>query len=320
MPSAEQLGRLATETGFRANTLEKVMRLLEVLADLRRHPLLSRVLLLKGGTALNLGFGTPQRLSVDLDFNYIGALDRERANAERPQVEESLERILRSQGYRVQWSAEEHAGRKCFAGYRNHLGDADRIEVDVSYLYREPLLPAEERKLWSPDRSDAAVAHTVSAVELIVGKMIALLDRRALRDLFDVARVPVVASHVLQASMFRGIFIAVSATLPHPLHAYASRRSQSADTGQLEQQLAPMLIAGAVASPEDLASEAWDVMAPFLELSDQEREFVDLVQVGRLTPGLILAEYPDVMERVVRNPAIQWKIQNAARHAGKRRR
>lgn len=50
--SAEHILRLATETGFRAETLEKVIRLGELAADIGRHPLLSGVLALKGGTVL----------------------------------------------------------------------------------------------------------------------------------------------------------------------------------------------------------------------------------------------------------------------------
>jgi hypothetical protein len=47
--SAEHIQGLAAETGFRAETLEKVIRLGELAADIGRHPLLSRVLALKGG-------------------------------------------------------------------------------------------------------------------------------------------------------------------------------------------------------------------------------------------------------------------------------
>jgi hypothetical protein len=48
------------------------------------------VLALKGGTALNLMFGSPARLSVDLDFNYIGQEDREGMQADRPEVERAI--------------------------------------------------------------------------------------------------------------------------------------------------------------------------------------------------------------------------------------
>jgi len=71
--SESYLTQLALETGFEKETLEKVIRLGEILADVARHPFLSSVLALKGGTALNLCFGEPKRLSVDLDFNYVGS-------------------------------------------------------------------------------------------------------------------------------------------------------------------------------------------------------------------------------------------------------
>jgi len=68
--SLEYLERCAGETGFQVASLEKVTRLGELAGDIARHAFLAEVLALKGGTALNLAFGAPSRLSVDLDFNY----------------------------------------------------------------------------------------------------------------------------------------------------------------------------------------------------------------------------------------------------------
>lgn len=88
--SAEYLNGLAADTGFRPETLEKVIRPGELAADVGRHPLLSRVVALKGGTALNLFFGSPVRLFGDLDFNYIGHEDRARTQADQPEVERAV--------------------------------------------------------------------------------------------------------------------------------------------------------------------------------------------------------------------------------------
>jgi hypothetical protein len=144
------LERMSVETGFRLGTLEKVLRLDEFLVDVRRHPLLSRVLVLKGGTPLNLGFGPPARLSVDVDFNYVGALEREAMLAARPEVERALETIAGAQGYALQRSADAHAGRKLYLGYRNVNGGADRIEVDVNYLHRLCILEPVTSLIWRP--------------------------------------------------------------------------------------------------------------------------------------------------------------------------
>lgn len=114
--SRELILRLAAETGFAPETLEKVVRLGEFTADVGRHPLLSRVLVLKGGTALNLFFGAPRRLSVDLDFNYVGQVDRDAMLAERPEVERAVVAIATARTYRVQHSKPEHAGGKIHLG------------------------------------------------------------------------------------------------------------------------------------------------------------------------------------------------------------
>lgn len=66
IPTLEDLRRLAADTGFRAEILEKVVRLLSMLSGIRAHPFLSRRVALKGGTALNLFYFDLPRLSVDM--------------------------------------------------------------------------------------------------------------------------------------------------------------------------------------------------------------------------------------------------------------
>ena len=73
-PSAQTLQRLADDTGHQPGTLEKVLRLLDLLQEIARDRILSDRLVLKGGTALNLFQLGLDRLSVDIDLNYVGAL------------------------------------------------------------------------------------------------------------------------------------------------------------------------------------------------------------------------------------------------------
>jgi len=80
---AVYLQRISHETGFDAVNLEKVLRLKRLLIEFHSHPFLKDRLVLKGGTALNLFYLELSRLSVDIDLNYIGALDRERMLQER---------------------------------------------------------------------------------------------------------------------------------------------------------------------------------------------------------------------------------------------
>jgi predicted nucleotidyltransferase component of viral defense system len=139
-------------------------------ADISRHPYLSRALALKGGAALNLCFGSPRRLSVDLDFNYIAELDLARMLEERPRVEKALEELGQRQGYRVQRSADQHAGRKIFFSYRSLNGSPERVEVDLNFLFRLPLTEVSQASMWQPGDVGPPTVTVVGLEELCAGK------------------------------------------------------------------------------------------------------------------------------------------------------
>lgn len=116
--SADYLVRLAGASGFRSDTLEKVLRLGRVLDQIARHSFLGDRLALKGGTALNLFFGArAPRLSVDLDFNYVRPVERDEMLREKEDIERTLGLVAGGDGYRLQWGAQEHAGRKTYLLY-----------------------------------------------------------------------------------------------------------------------------------------------------------------------------------------------------------
>src|SRR6201999_1559353 len=121
-PSAETLQRIASETGLPAPTLEKVLRLLDLLQAIAGDPVLRTRVALKGGTALNVFHLALDRLSVDIDLNYIGALAREAMEADRPAVQAALQALLAAQGYQVTRQPEDHAGGKWVARFGSGLG------------------------------------------------------------------------------------------------------------------------------------------------------------------------------------------------------
>jgi sRNA-binding protein len=75
---------------------------------------------------------------VDLDYNYVGHVERERMLEDRPRVEEAVAEVARRRGYAVQKSADAFAGRKLYLRYRSVLGQPERIEVESPGSRREP--------------------------------------------------------------------------------------------------------------------------------------------------------------------------------------
>lgn len=296
-------------------TLEKVARLGELAADVGRHPFLGSVLALKGGTALNLCFGAPSRLSVDLDFNYIGHLDRERMLADRPEVEGAIEQLAQRQGYTVQRSADAFAGRKLYLSYTSVLGQAERVEVDLNFLFRSPLVGTESREMWQPGDLERPRVRLVSLDELCVGKLLALVDRGAPRDAWDVGRLPLIADEVLTSKLFRARFIALSAILARPLLSYDQGRLEERVTDDaITTQLVPVLAGGEEPRAIALIEHAWGVVGPFLSLEPEEREYVTAIAGGELRADLLFPNEPELARRLAEHPAIQWKLLNVRRH------
>lgn len=315
--SAEHIAGLATETGFRPETLEKVIRLGEFAADVGRHPLLSRVLALKGGTALNLMFGAPARLSVDLDYNYIGQEDRTGMQSDRPEVERAIVIIGEGQGCRVQQSRDAHAGRKIYISYTSSAGTRDRIEVDLNFLFRIPLGEVTTRPLWQPPGVACPDVRVVPLEELFAGKLRATLDRAMPRDLFDTVRLPGYGAGLWDSQRLRRVHVALAATLPRPLYQYGQDRFERVTDRSIEQQLVPMLHADEQPVASELKAQAWSVMKPLVTLDEAEREYIDRVHAGELSPELLFPDDEKMANRLARHPALLWKIENVRRHLSK---
>jgi len=309
--SLEFLERCSAESGYQVSSLEKVVRLGEIAADIVRHPFLGEALVLKGGSALNLCYGSPSRLSVDLDYNYIAHVERERTLADRPRVEDALVDLAKRHKYQVQKSANAFAGRKIFLRYRSVAGQEERIEVDLNFLFRLPISRAQKLSIWQPGGLDKPFVWVVGLPELLTGKLLAFLDRCAARDAWDIAHLSGPSVQMLQSSEFRTRFIALSAVLDKPLQTYTYDRLRTFLTDRvIADQLVPMLSSGLKFRPHELAQKAWARVAPLLVLQANEEKYLASIHSGSLRLDLLFPEDATEAARLARHPAIEWKIKN----------
>ncbi len=322
IPSREQLLDRARETGFNAGLLEKVLRLLDLLGGLRRHPYLRDRWVLKGGTALNLFFMEIPRLSVDVDLNYIGARDPELMRAERPEVEQALKAVFGRHGLSLRRApdAAEHAGGKWSLRYESALGGGGNLDVDFNYLLREPLWPPRvmESRMLGGFRAEGIPVLDVH--ELAGGKLAALLSRHAARDLFDAHRL--LTRVTLDARRLRIAFVAYGA-----MNRKDWRTVRVSDVDfearELQDQLLPLLRSGereAAGPPKRwasrLVSECRAELKRLLPLKAGERKFLDaLLDDGDLKPSLLTRD-PSLAERLKSHPGLTWKALNVRRHRG----
>ncbi len=318
MFSREDLVRTAAATGFQAEALEKVLRLLELLETLRSHPFLKERIALKGGTALNLFVFDVPRLSVDIDLNYVGSGDREVMLLERPKLEQAIQAVCGRLGIRVRRVPSEHAGGKWRLSYDSVASRTGTLELDMNFILRTPLWPLRRMNSRPVGPHVAQGVPVLDLHELAAGKLAALFSRNAARDLFD-------AVGLLQEADLDPERLRLASTI----YGGASRRDWrtislddvDVSAREVERQLLPMLRADLVPTRSDVPSwsrrlveECRDLLSVLVPLRSREREFLTrLNDDGEIVPDLLTGD--ERMRAVIGgHPGLQWKAKNVRQH------
>ena len=319
-PSARTLQRLANETGYQSGTLEKVLRLLDLLQEIARDPILSGRLALKGGTALNVFYLTLDRLSVDIDLNYIGALGRAEMGAERPIVDAALNRLLAAQGYSVRRQPEGHAGGKWLSGYASALGGNATLELDVNYMARQPLFGAARMESRPLGEIQASGVLVLDLHEVVAGKIVALIDRHAARDLFDARRI--LSIEGLDWRRIKAAVLAIGACNRLDWRTISTGAIEG-DARELRQKLTICLPRSRFSGMGEI--EAWieetvalcrERFAFLSDLSEKEQEFLDcILDRGEVNVELLDVD-PEIRNRIATMPMLAWKTRHVRRHRG----
>lgn len=298
---------LSPRAAFATDTIDKVERLLEVLAVLRDDPLLGAAFVLHGGTALNVFSEDLPRLSVDIDLMYVGRVDVDEMWAERPSIDTRIRQVLSRLGYAVRGTNDEHSGQT----YRLQYGDG-YVKIDVSYLARVALLDPVERPC--PICSPLVVFSVLDWRELLAGKVKALMERVASRDLYDVARMATSAPQAFEDPLTRALVLrAISAADPFPTlrDPVAALSRFERPTDELVESLRSVLAADDQPDLEAMRTGVAGFLGAFAQLDDNEVEYLRrLEEESRYCPELLLAAWPEVLRRAEADPVMKWKTHN----------
>jgi predicted nucleotidyltransferase component of viral defense system len=186
-PGKGYFGQVAARTGFRVVELEKAYRLVEILARFQENPLLQHSLALKGGTALNFLHSDFRRLSVDLDFNFVGDAARDETLRTRPMVAAAAANLFSVLGYTVGEPRGGYALSSYDLGYEAVTGGNEKLKVEINFLERVPVLELVRKRISHPFELPKPPVQTYQLAELVAGKVRALIQRKGAKDIFDIA-------------------------------------------------------------------------------------------------------------------------------------
>lgn len=317
--SQEALLSLTSLTGFRQDIVEKVIRLMSLLNTINSHTFLKGKLVLKGGTALNVFIFEFPRLSVDIDLNYIGAIDRGEMLVEKPKIEQALRAVFSREDYNIKRVPTEHAGGKWRLGYQNAAGRPGNLEVDLNFMLRQPLLEVKNFNSYSLGDFTVQSFPVLDLHELMAGKLAALFSRRQARDLFDAYELFSLTN--IDKKLLRMAFVVYGAMNRKDWRTI-SLENIAFDSVELDRMLLPVLntkISEKISSSlpsfgESLIDQCRKKLSMVFPFSGSELEFLNtILDRGKIKPELI-TEDPKLQHYISNHPMLKWKALNVRKH------
>lgn len=180
-----QINKLADGANFNRNTTEKVLRLYSIL-DLLNKDELEGLLVLKGGTAINLFLLELPRLSVDIDLDFNLPLSREEMLEKRKVIDKAIRGFMADEGYYLSDKSKfVHTLDSYVYSYTTTSGGRDVLKIEVNYSDRVHVLnPISSESTEKLGRKVTVLR--LSNEELIGSKINALIVRTTPRDVYDV--------------------------------------------------------------------------------------------------------------------------------------
>jgi predicted nucleotidyltransferase component of viral defense system len=307
-----ELQDLANEQKFNTANLEKVVRLIDLLAEVYAHPFLQDRLVLKGGTAINIFLFDVPRLSVDIDFNYIGSRDKEAMIEERTTIREVFKRIFKIAKYESEFS-ENYGSDRYNLWYKNASGNRDRIKVETNFLLRVPLLkPVKSRKQRLFQLLPLPTVKILAPEELFATKIVALLARHTARDLYDVDRLYRVSRTDLEQPILRTcIFYGV--VNREDFREMSEDAVALITEREIKRTLRPLLRRDSTFDFDGSQERVRKFLAPLLKLYMKQRQFVDEFFSGKYSPELLF-DSESFSHELSDHPMVQWKIGHILHH------
>ena len=306
--SKQYINEIAQKSGFLANNTEKVIRLLDVLKFIdHEFNGISHQLILKGGTAINLIYTNLTRLSVDIDLDYVGSLEKEQTLKDRERILESLDNYMLKEGYSVSSKSRGSAilASRTYA-YINAYGNRDNIKVEINFIDRIHILPIVNRKINYFDKEVMTKAPLEE--ELFAMKICALIDRSKPRDLYDTFRLKNDFLNLEKDKLRKLTVFYLSLDGIFELNENSFKGIEAVSQDSIKKELLPVLKKNEKFNLEAIKQEVINFLQDLLVLTSDKTKYLEEFSKGTFNPSLLF----DVCsaERAAKHPMAKWRINN----------
>ncbi len=306
--SRQYLVELATRTNFIRDTLEKVLRLSEILKFLNNDAVFKGKLALKGGTAINLTAVELPRLSVDIDLDFTENIPREELLQEKERLSKRLTDYMWQEGYTLADTRDSFALTSFLFNYVNSAGNRDNIKIEINFMDRCHILPLVNKKILTKGIVENFEVLTLNTIELYASKINALLSRATPRDLYDVNAM--IENEVIAETdedlLKKCLIFYNSIGGDYAIDNLTYENVQRLDFKKFKTQLKPVIAKDDKFDIEKAKIKVMNYLKGFIVLSDREQEFVSEFGKKRYCPELLF-EDESIVGNVKHHPAAMWR-------------
>ena len=304
--SQKNVVKMAKETNFIKDNVEKVMRLADILEFVFSSKWKDK-LVLKGGTAINLFYRELPRLSVDIDLDYIGDT-KEEMEKDKEELWNFLQMALFQKNYSLSPQSKRYfALDSAVFQYINNAGNRDNIKIEINYLDRKHVLPLCHKPIKTPVAESDTSVKVLSACELYGSKLAALIGRCKPRDIYDVYG-------LIESDMIEDKEMLKKCTIFYNcIGGDASICEVSLDIldgvtdRDINRQLKPMLNKNDRFKKDMVIASIKEYLQNLLVLSDNEKEYVKEFANKNYRPELLF-EDKEIVERISAHPMALWRV------------
>lgn len=308
------LGRQAKELGFVRDTFEKVTRLADVLKYFESDRLISETLALKGGTAINLTIFDLPRLSVDIDLDFAQNISRDEMLEKREIITDRMKKYMSANGYILSGKSKNYHALDSFVyEYINAGGMKDNLKIEINYMLRCHIFPVTKRKVNLSWLDEELSVLSVAPMEIFASKIVALLNRTAARDLYDI-------HNMLKFGLFDeteqellkcGViyYSCIGSDEVRKEFTYDSIRKMPQN--KIKTELLPVLRYGAYFDLNPAQENVIKYLEDLLAMSDKDIAFIETFEKGEYMPDILFEK--SIADNLLKHPMAIWKCSNNLR-------
>lgn len=312
--SKSDLEKIAKDSGFIRDNLEKVIRLNDILIYFNTNPILAENLVLKGGTAINLTVFDMPRLSVDIDLDLNKECSRDDMHAIRESINKEILDYMFMQGYTLSPNAKNPHSLDSWAFYyQNAANNRDNIKIEINYSMRHHIYPVNitQTKIGFLPSTEI---RAIYPIELFGSKIKALIERTAARDLYDVYNM--ISNSVFteeDLNMLRKsilFYLAIGGSNPPKLE-YNFDTIDKLKFPQIRAHLIPVLRKSEQFDFEKAKKTVKEFLTALVVFTDKEKEFIEEFNNNNYVPELLF-EDEEIIKRIKSHPMAIWKTRKTS--------